>query len=155
MTMPQAASGADPEAQSTSAKPTPQDTRATSSDGPDATPVSSPPPDDTGGPASTPASTPVSSPLLGDAGGPAVPVAVIGAGAMGRGIAQVAAQAGHPVVLVDSQPGAADRASAARPARAVTAARPVRHPGGRATHPRPSCLRTSDDPPRRRLPRAP
>ncbi|MGO0575599.1 3-hydroxyacyl-CoA dehydrogenase NAD-binding domain-containing protein [Ornithinimicrobium panacihumi] len=37
-------------------------------------------------------------------------VAVIGAGAMGGGIAQVAAQAGHPVILVDSQPGAADRA---------------------------------------------
>lgn len=39
-----------------------------------------------------------------------VTVAVIGAGAMGSGIAQVAAQAGHPVILVDSQPGAADRA---------------------------------------------
>lgn len=37
-------------------------------------------------------------------------VAVIGAGAMGSGIAQVAAQAGHPVTLVDSQEGAADRA---------------------------------------------
>ena len=38
------------------------------------------------------------------------PVAVIGAGAMGTGIAQVAALAGHAVVLVDSQPGAADDA---------------------------------------------
>lgn len=47
-------------------------------------------------------------PLLADAG--AVPVAVIGAGAMGSGIAQVAAQAGHPVILVDAQPGAADKA---------------------------------------------
>lgn len=36
------------------------------------------------------------------------PVAVIGAGSMGAGIAQVAAQAGHPVRLYDAQPGAAD-----------------------------------------------
>jgi len=34
-------------------------------------------------------------------------VAVVGAGAMGAGIAQVAAQAGHPVLLHDSRPGAA------------------------------------------------
>ncbi|MHC6226873.1 3-hydroxyacyl-CoA dehydrogenase PaaH [Pseudomonas sp. X10] len=34
-------------------------------------------------------------------------VAVIGAGAMGAGIAQVAAQAGHPVLLHDNRPGAA------------------------------------------------
>ena len=39
-------------------------------------------------------------------------VAVIGAGAMGAGIAQVAAQAGHPVILVDAQPEAAERAVA-------------------------------------------
>lgn len=37
-------------------------------------------------------------------------VAVVGAGAMGSGIAQVAAQAGHPVILVDAQPGAAEGA---------------------------------------------
>lgn len=35
------------------------------------------------------------------------PVAVIGAGSMGAGIAQVAAQAGHPVRLYDAQQGAA------------------------------------------------
>lgn len=34
-------------------------------------------------------------------------VGVIGAGAMGAGIAQVAAQAGHPVCLYDNRPGAA------------------------------------------------
>ena len=37
-------------------------------------------------------------------------VAVIGAGAMGIGIAQVAAQAGHPVRLFDTRIGAAERA---------------------------------------------
>ena len=41
-----------------------------------------------------------------------VQVAVIGAGAMGAGIAQVAAQAGHPVKLYDNRPGAAARAVA-------------------------------------------
>ncbi|WP_110993839.1 3-hydroxyacyl-CoA dehydrogenase PaaH [Pseudomonas sichuanensis] len=39
-------------------------------------------------------------------------VAVIGAGAMGAGIAQVAAQAGHPVRLYDNRPGAAAQAVA-------------------------------------------
>lgn len=34
-------------------------------------------------------------------------VAVIGAGTMGAGIAQIAATAGHPVLLFDAQPGAA------------------------------------------------
>ncbi len=38
------------------------------------------------------------------------PVSVIGAGAMGSGIAQVAAQAGHEVHLVDAVPGAAGTA---------------------------------------------
>ncbi|BAI75981.1 3-hydroxybutyryl-CoA dehydrogenase (plasmid) [Azospirillum sp. B510] len=41
---------------------------------------------------------------------PSVTVAVVGCGAMGQGIAQVAAQAGHPVLLVDSRPGAAQAA---------------------------------------------
>jgi 3-hydroxybutyryl-CoA dehydrogenase len=39
-----------------------------------------------------------------------VPVAVIGAGSMGGGIAQLAAQAGHEVRLYDAQEGAAGRA---------------------------------------------
>jgi 3-hydroxybutyryl-CoA dehydrogenase len=39
-------------------------------------------------------------------------VAVLGAGSMGSGIAQVAALAGHPVILVDSQPGAVEKALA-------------------------------------------
>ena len=37
-------------------------------------------------------------------------VGVIGAGTMGSGIAQVAAQAGHPVVLYDTRRQAVDRA---------------------------------------------
>ena len=36
------------------------------------------------------------------------PVSVVGAGAMGAGIAQVAAMAGHPVTLVDAVSGAAE-----------------------------------------------
>src|SRR5262245_42889821 len=39
-------------------------------------------------------------------------VGVVGAGAMGAGIAQVAAQAGHRVLIADAQPGAVDRALA-------------------------------------------
>ena len=41
-----------------------------------------------------------------------IPVAVVGAGAMGAGIAQVAAVAGHPVRLLDNRPGAAEQAVA-------------------------------------------
>src|SRR4051812_44299546 len=37
-------------------------------------------------------------------------VAVVGAGTMGAGIAQVAALAGHHVLLLDAAPGAAKRA---------------------------------------------
>ena len=40
----------------------------------------------------------------------AVQVGVVGAGAMGAGIAQVAAVHGHPVVLADAQPSAITRA---------------------------------------------
>ena len=40
------------------------------------------------------------------------PIAVIGAGIMGAGIAQVAAQAGHPVKLLDAREGAAAAAKA-------------------------------------------
>ena len=39
-----------------------------------------------------------------------VPVAVLGVGTMGQGIAQVAAQAGHAVRLADARPGAAEAA---------------------------------------------
>jgi len=38
---------------------------------------------------------------------PSAPVMIIGAGAMGSGIAQIAAQAGHPVALFDTREGAA------------------------------------------------
>ncbi|GMA87169.1 hypothetical protein GCM10025868_24190 [Angustibacter aerolatus] len=38
------------------------------------------------------------------------PVGVVGAGTMGAGIALVAAQAGHPVLLLDARAGAADDA---------------------------------------------
>ena len=41
-----------------------------------------------------------------------ITVAVVGAGAMGSGIAQVAAQAGHQVHLVDAEPGSAAAAHA-------------------------------------------
>jgi 3-hydroxybutyryl-CoA dehydrogenase len=44
---------------------------------------------------------------------PSAIVGVVGSGAMGQGIAQVAAQAGHPVLLVDARPGAAASAVAA------------------------------------------
>ncbi len=38
-------------------------------------------------------------------------VAVIGTGTMGTGVAEVAARAGHPVLLLDAEPGAATRAT--------------------------------------------
>ncbi len=37
-------------------------------------------------------------------------VGIVGTGAMGSGIAQIAAQAGSVVMLVDAQPGAAQKA---------------------------------------------
>jgi 3-hydroxybutyryl-CoA dehydrogenase len=41
---------------------------------------------------------------------PSIPVAVVGAGTMGAGIAQVAATAGHPVLLYDAEEGAPPKA---------------------------------------------
>ena len=41
-------------------------------------------------------------------------VGIVGAGAMGRGIAQIAAQAGSTVLVFESQPGAAAGALAVR-----------------------------------------
>ena len=51
---------------------------------------------------------------------PDAPVGVVGAGTMGAGIAQVAAAAGHPVRVLDAQPGAAE-AGIARTADALAA----------------------------------
>ena len=48
---------------------------------------------------------------------PSVPVAVIGAGTMGAGIAQVAAAAGHVVLLYDAEPSALARQRSASPER--------------------------------------
>jgi len=45
--------------------------------------------------------------------GRSAPIAVVGAGTMGGGIAQVAAVAGHPVIVYDALEGAAGRAVAA------------------------------------------
>lgn len=49
---------------------------------------------------------------MGSALSASVPVGVVGAGVMGAGIAQVAAQAGHPVLLTDARQGAAEAALA-------------------------------------------
>ena len=40
-------------------------------------------------------------------------IAIVGTGAMGRGIAQIAAQAGSQVLLLDATPGAAQAAQTA------------------------------------------
>ena len=65
--------------------------------------------------------------------GRAAPVAVVGAGTMGAGIAQVAAVAGHPVTVYDAAEGAAGRAVAAvrdRVARLVAKGRLDLDPSG-------------------------
>src|SRR4051812_41200948 len=78
----------------------PMDTEATESAPTESGPTSGP----TSGPPSGLPATPASG---GDGASILAPVAVLGAGAMGAGIAQVAATAGHPVLLVDVVQGAA------------------------------------------------
>ena len=68
---------------------------------------------------------------------PKVPVAVVGAGTMGAGIAQVAAAAGHRVLLFDAEQTAlahAEERIAGALARAVDQGRLA---GGARPHPRP------------------
>jgi 3-hydroxybutyryl-CoA dehydrogenase len=65
--------------------------------------------------------------------GRSAPVAVVGAGTMGAGIAQVAAVAGHPVIVYDAAEGAAGRAVTAvrdRVARLVARGRLDLDPSG-------------------------
>ena len=65
--------------------------------------------------------------------GRSAPVAVVGAGTMGAGIAQVAAVAGHPVIVYDAAEGAAGRAVTAvrdRVARLVAKGRLDLDPSG-------------------------
>jgi 3-hydroxybutyryl-CoA dehydrogenase len=50
--------------------------------------------------------------IAGEGPEPQTVIAVVGAGTMGAGIAQVAAVAGHPVLIHDARPGAADGAVA-------------------------------------------
>ena len=58
---------------------------------------------------------------------PAV-VGIVGAGTMGAGIAEVAAAAGHPVLLFDAVPGAAEGAKA-RIAESLSARQAATHAG--------------------------
>ena len=83
--------------------PTPDTTRSSADTVPPASTGGTRTPDTAAEPTST------HSPLLSTPASE-LAVAVIGAGAMGSGIAQVAARAGHPVHLVDSLQGAAEAA---------------------------------------------